>query len=531
MFFLFLRRGMEKLSKMFNFTDPKHVKKLIKILAYIFMMKFSRREGDFRCRPPRTCKVLIVFIFILKLLQAANGSSCGYNEALQCSNSNSSDCSCVKCLVCPPGEGLYPQCGSRVLKNNTTMQCKPCKMGTYSDQRDFGSCRSCDPCARVGQETLRKCTATQNAICKKGSCIDGFQWDDMIKMCEQVPFTPSKHAQRSTISQKAMTVRPSTDQEGPILASSNTSGNVSGPNETVPTTMIKQRKTKPPQIIPTRTPSVKEQPILKSSNMTSKNESDSNEKVIKPIKEIITRTPDWAYYIIAFLCLLLLLFLCYMGFKNREKIKTRYLNPLYCSCKRFLVTDEQIEDPIETTPMHPDLGEEVELEEIVSSNGRRADMDQMQQGERAVQGPARSRSDEQDPQLMVDHAANSSPMEHRGEEATHIPDLYAQKLKDIPDDLKCSISVKISKKVSGLKGWEEMGGLFDISKDTLEEVETRCSYGSQSKLPGQELFDLLVSSKPNLTVKEFIVKLKLIDREDVIDRIHEKWSKLVKGHT
>lgn len=97
-------------------------------------------------------------------------------------------------------------------------------------------------------------------------------------------------------------------------------------------------------------------------------------------------------------------------------------------------------------------------------------------------------------------------------------------MKDISFELKGDISVKISNKRCTGHGWKEIGEFLKITKQKIEEIEARCCYGV-SKLPGEYLFDFLESSRPELTVKDFIEVLKAIKRNDVISYILEECCK------
>ena len=78
---------------------------------------------------------------------------------------------CLACSECPDGEGLVPQCGSRVTAD-VKVQCVQCTTGeSYSDKHDFSSCKPCTICD-PNEETISACTATENAVC--GECNAGY---------------------------------------------------------------------------------------------------------------------------------------------------------------------------------------------------------------------------------------------------------------------------------------------------------------------------------------------------------------------
>ncbi|CAH3034352.1 unnamed protein product [Pocillopora meandrina] len=78
---------------------------------------------------------------------------------------------CFPCPECPEGQGMVPQCGSRITAD-VTVECVKCKLGkSYSDKQDISSCKPCTICD-PNEETISPCTATKNAVC--GECNAGF---------------------------------------------------------------------------------------------------------------------------------------------------------------------------------------------------------------------------------------------------------------------------------------------------------------------------------------------------------------------
>lgn len=108
---------------------------------------------------------------------------------------------CQRCPLCPPGEGLSEQCGSRI-KNGTFIGCKKCGNGTYSDHYGRSDCKSCDQCDHRIME--RPCTPKQNSICSTTDCNDGYYMDSMVDDCLETPQT--KTSTESTVSSTNKTI-------------------------------------------------------------------------------------------------------------------------------------------------------------------------------------------------------------------------------------------------------------------------------------------------------------------------------------
>ena len=78
---------------------------------------------------------------------------------------------CFDCQECPAGQGLVPQCGSRITAD-VSVECVHCQKGEgYSDKHDISSCKPCTICD-PNEETISPCTATKNAKC--GKCNSGW---------------------------------------------------------------------------------------------------------------------------------------------------------------------------------------------------------------------------------------------------------------------------------------------------------------------------------------------------------------------
>ena len=69
---------------------------------------------------------------------------------------------CVPCLKCPGGQGLTPQCGSRV-KNDTKIECIQCQANVfYSNSSGVESCKPCQDCGL--KNVIRHCSPDKIAF-------------------------------------------------------------------------------------------------------------------------------------------------------------------------------------------------------------------------------------------------------------------------------------------------------------------------------------------------------------------------------
>ena len=111
---------------------------------------------------------------------------------------------CFPCPECPDGQGMVPQCGSRVTTNDT-LECVECTPGnSYSTNHDLSSCKPCTICD-PNEETISPCTATKNAVC--GECNAGYVNKAVLKSVSkeivyQVFFSPKNNNCRYDIFQK-----------------------------------------------------------------------------------------------------------------------------------------------------------------------------------------------------------------------------------------------------------------------------------------------------------------------------------------
>nr|XP_005171855.1 hematopoietic death receptor isoform X1 [Danio rerio] len=89
----------------------------------------------------------------------------------------------ICCLNCPAGTYVKKACAAAAEKG----VCAPCEFDTYTEH-DHGllKCISCDKC-RIDQETIEKCTSTQNTRCKcrNGSFCLPDQACEVCKKCSR----------------------------------------------------------------------------------------------------------------------------------------------------------------------------------------------------------------------------------------------------------------------------------------------------------------------------------------------------------
>ena len=91
---------------------------------------------------------------------------------------------CRKCPECPEGQGLTPQCGSRV-PINTKIECIPCKADvSYSNSHGIESCKACHECGL--KNTIQHCTPEQNRKCGT-KCPQGYFLNDN-HICQECYF-------------------------------------------------------------------------------------------------------------------------------------------------------------------------------------------------------------------------------------------------------------------------------------------------------------------------------------------------------
>lgn len=70
---------------------------------------------------------------------------------------------CIRCPECPEGQGLFPQCGSRVTKD-IKIECIQCQANeSYSNTHGIESCKACHECGL--KNVIQHCTPNKNRIC------------------------------------------------------------------------------------------------------------------------------------------------------------------------------------------------------------------------------------------------------------------------------------------------------------------------------------------------------------------------------
>ena len=103
-------------------------------------------------------------LFSLKDIQPSNsGIICGKNQ-YTIVNSSGTLQSCLPCGTCHKGFGLHPECGSTLLGRPTTIECRPCKTGSFSSEYDSSSCRACHQCEEH-QIKKAECTNRSDTVC------------------------------------------------------------------------------------------------------------------------------------------------------------------------------------------------------------------------------------------------------------------------------------------------------------------------------------------------------------------------------
>ena len=91
---------------------------------------------------------------------------------------------CKKCPECPEGQGLTPQCGSRV-PIDTKIECTPCKANVlYSDSHGIESCKPCHECGL--KNIIQHCTPDKNRKCGT-KCPEGYFLDGN-SICQECYF-------------------------------------------------------------------------------------------------------------------------------------------------------------------------------------------------------------------------------------------------------------------------------------------------------------------------------------------------------
>ena len=91
---------------------------------------------------------------------------------------------CWTCPECPKGQGLTPQCGSRV-PNDTKVECKLCQANvSFSIYHSIESCKACQECGL--RNVIRHCTPDKNRECGS-ECPKGYFLDDNL-ICQECYF-------------------------------------------------------------------------------------------------------------------------------------------------------------------------------------------------------------------------------------------------------------------------------------------------------------------------------------------------------
>ena len=91
---------------------------------------------------------------------------------------------CIQCPECPYGQGLTPQCGSKV-PNDTKIECIQCQANvSYSNSHGIESCKACHDCGL--KNVIQHCSPEKNRICGT-KCPKGYFLDDN-HICQECYF-------------------------------------------------------------------------------------------------------------------------------------------------------------------------------------------------------------------------------------------------------------------------------------------------------------------------------------------------------
>ena len=91
---------------------------------------------------------------------------------------------CFECPDCPEGQGLSPQCGSRV-PNTTKIECIQCQANvSYSDSHGIESCKACHDCGL--KNVIQHCSPDKKRIC--GTMCPQRHFLDDNEICQECYF-------------------------------------------------------------------------------------------------------------------------------------------------------------------------------------------------------------------------------------------------------------------------------------------------------------------------------------------------------
>ena len=91
---------------------------------------------------------------------------------------------CIQCPECPYGQGLTPQCGSKV-PNDTKIECIQCQANvSYSNSHGIESCKACHDCGL--KNVIQHCSPEKKRICGT-NCPKGYFLDDN-HICQECYF-------------------------------------------------------------------------------------------------------------------------------------------------------------------------------------------------------------------------------------------------------------------------------------------------------------------------------------------------------
>ena len=85
-------------------------------------------------------------------------------------------------------------------------------------------------------------------------------------------------------------------------------------------------------------------------------------------------------------------------------------------------------------------------------------------------------------------------------------------------DLLRGISSDLNRKVPGTGDWKTVASKFEIPYDDYIQFENR----KEKRSPTREVFDKVVSDRPQIAILEIVQALGNIERQDVIEVIREE---------
>ncbi|XP_067041652.1 uncharacterized protein [Acropora muricata] len=130
---------------------------------------------------PLRLNIFVLSVLLCCLFVGVEPKVCAYDHFII--ESGSGNWTCRKCLLCQPGLGLSPQCGTKLSIHNLKIKCEPCILGkTYSEVEGTSSCKPCSSCADH-QTIVKNCTLYADSQCKD-TCSKEFYFEDLTGDCQ-----------------------------------------------------------------------------------------------------------------------------------------------------------------------------------------------------------------------------------------------------------------------------------------------------------------------------------------------------------